>query len=97
MSLLVEGAAGGLGASVVIALFFKLLAFPTLGFFGAIATALFVGVVAQIGDLAESFFKRAYKIKDSIHILPGHGGIPDRFDGVVYSLPVMYFCVKVFS
>lgn len=93
----VEGAGGGLASSVAIAILFKLVAFHDLGLLGAIVTALVVGVISQIGDLCESFFKRAYHIKDSGTILPGHGGILDRFDGVLFSLPVMYFCVKVFG
>lgn len=93
----VEGACGGLLASIAVAVLFKAIAFSALGWFGAVATAIMVGILSQIGDLCESFFKRAYKIKDSSQLLPGHGGILDRFDGVLFSLPVMYFCVKVFS
>ncbi len=93
----VEGAGGGLLSSIALTLIFKLVAFSALSWFGAVATALVVGVSSQIGDLCESFFKRAYKIKDSSKILPGHGGILDRFDGVLFSLPIMYFCVKIFS
>lgn len=92
-----EGAIGGLASSVGITILFKLVAFSGLGWFSGIMTAVFVGVVSQIGDLCESFFKRAYRIKDSSKILPGHGGILDRFDGIIFSLPIMYFCVKVFS
>lgn len=93
----VEGAVGGLASSLVASLLFKLLFFKNMGWLAAVMTPLFVGAVAQVGDLCESFFKRAYKIKDSSQILPGHGGMLDRFDGVVFSLPVMYFCVKVFG
>ena len=93
----VEGAGGGLAASISVAIIFKLVVFPNLGWMGALGTAVAVGSIAQIGDLCESFFKRAYKIKDSSKILPGHGGILDRFDGVLFSLPVMYLCVKVFG
>lgn len=93
----VEGAAGGLASSLVVSLLFKLLFFKNMGWLAAIMTPLLVGSVAQVGDLCESFFKRAYSIKDSSRILPGHGGMLDRFDGVVFSLPVMYFCVKVFG
>lgn len=93
----VEGACGGILSSLLIAVLFKLVVFKGLSWFGAVSTAILVGAISQIGDLCESFFKRAYKIKDSSQILPGHGGILDRFDGVLFSLPIMYFCVKVFS
>jgi phosphatidate cytidylyltransferase len=53
--------------------------------------------MAQVGDLCESFFKRAFDKKDSGSILPGHGGFLDRFDGVVFSLPVMYACIRIFG
>lgn len=57
--------------------------------------SVFVNLTAQIGDLVESLLKRGFHTKDSGSILPGHGGILDRFDGVVFSLPVMYACMKV--
>jgi len=93
----IEGAAGGLASSAVIALIFKFAAFNGLHWLGAFATAVLVGIASQIGDLCESFFKRSYHIKDSGKILPGHGGVLDRFDGVLFSLPVMYFCLKIFG
>jgi phosphatidate cytidylyltransferase len=93
----IEGALGGLATSVAAALIFKIAAFPNLGWFPAMATAILVGIFSQIGDLCESFFKRGFGIKDSSLLLPGHGGVLDRFDGVLFGLPIMYFCVKVFS
>lgn len=92
-----EGAAGGLASSVVAALLFKIAAFSNLGWFSAMCTAVLVGIFSQMGDLCESFFKRAYRIKDTGRLLPGHGGVLDRFDGVIIGLPIMYFCVKIFS
>jgi phosphatidate cytidylyltransferase len=93
----VEGSCGGLLSTMAIALIFKFTIFTGLTVFGALSTEIVVGISSQIGDLCESFFKRSYGIKDSSQILPGHGGFLDRFDGVLFSLPVMYFCVKVFS
>lgn len=91
----VEGGLGGLISGIGIAILFKLLVFPELPWFAAWVIPLLVGVVAQVGDFCESFLKRAYNKKDSGSILPGHGGFLDRFDGVVFSLPVMYACIKV--
>lgn len=93
----VEGAVGGLAGGILAALLFKWLVFRELGHFGALFTGFAVGIFAQIGDLCESLFKRAYGIKDSGSILPGHGGILDRFDGILFSLPVMYLCVRIFA
>ena len=90
-----EGAAGGLASSVGVVLMYKLLFMPELSFVSAVLIPLVVAPVAQVGDLCESFIKRAFGKKDSGGLLPGHGGFLDRFDGVVFSLPVMYACVKV--
>ncbi len=93
----VEGALGGLAAGVVITFLYKILLFRGLSWLGILVIPVLVGAVAQIGDLAESFLKRAFGIKDSGKILPGHGGFLDRFDGVVFSLPLMYGLARLFG
>ena len=50
--------------------------------------ALILSIVGQMGDLVESAYKRYYGVKDSGKILPGHGGILDRFDSMLFVLPV---------
>ena len=52
--------------------------------------ALFLSVIGQIGDLIESALKRFYGVKDSGKILPGHGGILDRFDSLLLGLPMLH-------
>ena len=54
-----------------------------------IILAFFLSIVGQMGDLVESAYKRFYGVKDSGKILPGHGGILDRFDSMLFVLPVM--------
>lgn len=54
-------------------------------------------VFAQSGDIFESFMKRVIGVKDSSGILPGHGGFLDRFDGFVWSLPVLFGCIQSFG
>jgi len=93
----VEGAIGGIVSGVVITLFSKLVFFKSLHWSGILFFPIFVGSTAQIGDLCESFLKRSFERKDSGSILPGHGGFLDRFDGVVFSLPVMYACIQLFG
>ena len=51
----------------------------------------FLAIVAQIGDLAESAIKRKFEVKDSSHIIPGHGGLLDRLDGVIAVAPTLVF------
>ncbi len=58
--------------------------------FAAIALSLCVNVASQIGDLVESALKRAADVKDSGNILPGHGGLLDRVDGLIFALPVVH-------
>jgi len=91
----VEGALGGLISAVVICLVyvrFLLMPYAQLGLTlqGAILFALVISVAAQTGDLAESVLKREAGVKDSSHIIPGHGGILDRFDSLLFVMPIAF-------
>lgn len=81
------GLLGGMAASAVVGYLWASVAgalYPE----AALLIGAVVGVVAQIGDLGESMLKRRFGVKDSGHIIPGHGGILDRIDGLLLALPV---------
>jgi len=93
----IEGAVGGLIGSVIVAwLFSRFVLHPAaeLDFrwrpLGVIAVGAIISVAAQIGDLAESLFKREAGVKDASNIIPGHGGVLDRVDSLLFVLPVSF-------
>ena len=95
----VEGAIGGLLSSLAIALLVgKLLL--SLGKFGTtflLSMGLVIALAGQIGDLMESMLKRVSHVKDSSSILPGHGGLLDRLDSLLFVFPLTYYGVVFFT
>ena len=63
--------------------------------FNTIVLIILISFVSQLGDLFISYLKRKAKIKDTGKILPGHGGILDRVDGIIFALPFSYFILKI--
>ncbi len=91
----VAGAVGGLVASMVVSWLYAravLVPVASLGFtpWAALGFGAVISLAAQIGDLFESLLKREGGVKDSSRIIPGHGGILDRFDSLIFVLPVAY-------
>lgn len=85
----VEGLAGGVAAGVLVAVAFAPLAAATVSQLPAVALAAFAAVLfSVVGDLFESLLKRHVGAKDSGDLIPGHGGVLDRIDGVLAALPV---------
>jgi phosphatidate cytidylyltransferase len=89
-----EGSAGGFVASLLAALLFSLLSSLKQPVLAMLALGACLSVTDQVGDLSESMIKRAYGVKNSGTILPGHGGILDRIDGLLFSVPVLYLSVS---
>jgi phosphatidate cytidylyltransferase len=87
----VEGSLGGLAGSIAGAFLARAIFFPELSPFDCIATALLLGVLGQLGDLFESLIKRSCGVKDSGFIIPGHGGILDRLDSILFAGPAAYY------
>jgi len=84
----VEGALGGVVLAIILGVVFELI-HPTVGLGTVVLLALIVAVVGQLGDLVQSAYKRHYGVKDSGALLPGHGGILDRFDSMIIVFTVL--------
>jgi phosphatidate cytidylyltransferase len=87
----VEGGYGAVAGSVAGALLFKGLFFSQVPFLHALILGLGVGVFGQLGDLWESVLKRSAQVKDSGTLIPGHGGLLDRIDSVLFAGPFVYY------
>jgi phosphatidate cytidylyltransferase len=88
-----EGAVFGFVFSVIAMVAVKLAALEYLPMIHAIVLGALVGVFGQIGDLVESRLKRDAGVKDSSGLIPGHGGVYDRFDSLVYVAPIVYLYI----
>ena len=88
-----EGSAGGMAGAVAAALVLGQILELGIPVWQQALLGIAVGVAAQVGDLLESKFKRVANVKDAGGILPGHGGILDRMDSVVVSIPTVYYLV----
>ena len=92
----VEGAIGGFVMAVVAGVVCKYTFFPEIPLLHALALGAALGTVGQLGDLAESMLKRGSNVKDSGTLLPGHGGMLDRVDSLLFCAPVLYYYSRFF-
>ncbi len=94
----VEGSLGGVASNIVFGSLVKALFLPAIPWAGGVLMFFLIGAAGQIGDLFESMFKRTAGIKDSGVILPGHGGMLDRIDALLFASPVVYlFHIVIFA
>ena len=96
-----SGAAAGVFGGLLVAPIFGSLVFPRFGIevplWQLVAMAGVLAVVGQIGDLVESLFKREAGVKDSSHLIPGHGGVLDRFDSLYFVIPMAAALYRLFG
>ncbi len=91
-----EGAIAGFLFSMVTMVVLKAFVLSFLSWIDAVVFGLIIGLFGQIGDLIESLIKRDAGVKDSSNIIPGHGGIFDRFDSLIFSAPIVYLYMYFF-
>ena len=91
-----EGAAGGMAASLVAAALAHFWFFPELSLPAALALAALMNVLGVVGDLTESALKRGANAKDAAQILPGHGGLLDRLDSLLFNAPLLYYFAQLY-
>src|SRR5215213_10139778 len=91
-----EGAIGGLALSVAFAALATFLFFPELPYKASIPLAIAITVIGILGDLAESAMKRGAGVKDTASILPGHGGLLDRLDSLLFGAPILYYFARFY-
>lgn len=91
----VEGFLGALAAAAGMALICRVWFMPSICVAEAVGVALALAAVGTAGDLVESLIKRAAGVKDSGSIIPGHGGILDRMDSMLFAAPVLYYYLKM--
>lgn len=90
-----EGFAAGFAAAIGVVLAFRAFNPGLLTAGRALAVGLVIGVGGQVSDLAESLVKRAVGVKDSGALLPGHGGVMDRFDSFILAAPAVYYALTL--
>lgn len=92
----IEGAIGGLAGALAGAFLARTWFFPALEVADCLALGLGLGVLAQLGDLFESMLKRSFGVKDSGTLIPGHGGILDRLDSLLFAFAPAYYYALCF-
>ena len=103
-----SGMIGGFFLAIITAYLFKINIFTfvlpntvfqlsNLNDFNLLLLVLFISTMSQIGDLIISYFKRLSKIKNTGNLIPGHGGLLDRVDGIIFAIPASYILFKALS
>jgi len=91
----VEGLIGGMFAAAGAALLCRAWFLPAVGVWEAAVLGLVLAVAGTLGDFVESLFKRSVGVKDSGNLIPGHGGMLDRMDSMLFAAPVLYYYIRM--
>jgi len=91
----VEGAVGGVVVCVISVVIYAIILKLNVNYFMYAVGALVLSLLAQVGDLSFSIIKREYNIKDYGNIMPGHGGVLDRFDSTIFTIPASYILLSI--
>ena len=94
----IEGAVGGIAGSAFLGMIYGFVLGGRMNEVGepviaCAAACAIAAVISQIGDLAASAIKRNHDVKDYGHLIPGHGGVLDRFDSMIFTAPAIYFAI----
>ncbi len=95
----IEGSIGGIAGAIIIVALFQFICFKFFGFepnyINGVIIAVVCSIASQFGDLAASCIKREHDVKDFGSIMPGHGGVLDRFDSVIYISPIVFVALNL--
>lgn len=92
----IEGSLAGLAFAICSTFIFKRIFLPSIDPSSALALALILSLIGQLGDLSESMIKRSAGVKDSGALIPGHGGLLDIFDSLIFSAPTAFYYLVYF-
>jgi len=92
----IEGSVGGFIPAILAGFVCRLVFFPQIPLVHVMVLGAVISLIGQVGDLAESLLKRGSEVKDSGSVFPGHGGMLDRVDSILFCAPILYYYSRLF-